>query len=564
MLLNASTLNSTTLNGTARSGTIYAKGSVLAAFIVSAFISVTQPAFASTDLAIDSSATAQRVVLPIGNSEVTTITASEGGRVLLPVGYGNLATEATAVASVTRYVAGSVYSLLSASAGIAVERFVTADAALDISSFAVGKRIISASGISEVLGIVASNGQRNALGIARVDLDMTADNLGTITYTYPKVDANIALVVDGAISVQQPAFGSASMSLATNDVRASKNARSIADADMVFRHTAPATIERFVKAAPISVLSTTVTGRASNTVYTNASAYITFFYAVDGVVPSWLVFETDSLALATKIHAAKAEISTLTTDATGYADVTRHFSAKATIALDAYGSAALKLTTGGFLQDGYGDTATDFSAATDDRLVLRYTGGLSLIEFSADAIAGQTMVVRGAASLTQFYSTANYLAARDAKAETTVLSTGVSGTAVRLARANGETGISGVVNAYPSRIRTVSVQSSLAFDVSGEGKLAEKAAGDTSLTYSVAGYARQIQRGYGIAELGTEVSSTATRIVLASAEALFTLYRVDATALSNLTMPASYERSFTIQSTLRGIIVPEQNRTFDA
>lgn len=564
MLLNASTLNSTTLNGTARSGTIYAEGSVLAAFVVSAFISVTQPAFASADLAIDSSAAAQRVVLPIGTSDVTTITASEGGRVLLPVGYSALSIEAAATAGVTRYVAGSVDSLLNASASIAVERFVTADTVFYMSSFADGKRTILATGASDVLGIVASNGQRNAFGIARVDLDMTADNLGTITYTYPKVDANIELTADGLISVRQPAFGSAPLSLTTNDVRASKNARAIADADMVFRHTAPATVERFVESTPVSVFDTTITGRASNTVYTDASSYMTFFYAADGVVPAWSNFETECIALATKIHAGKAEISTLTTDVTGYADVARHFNAQATIALDAYGSAALKLITGGFLQDGYGDTATDFTAATDDRLVLRYTGGLSLIEFSADAIAGQTMMVKGAASLTQFYSTANYLVARDTKAETSVLSTGVSGAAVRFARANGETGISGVVNAYPSRIQTVSAQSTLAFSTSGEGKLAEKAVGDTSLIYSVDGYARQIQRGYGATEFATDVNALATRIALASAEALFTLYRVDATALSNLTMPAPTERSFTIQSEPRGIIVPEQNRTFDA
>lgn len=564
MLLNASTLNSTTLNGTARSGTIYAEGSILAAFVVSAFISVTQPAFASADLAVDSSATAQRVVLPIGTSYVSTITASEGGRVLLPVGYSNIATEATASADVTRYVAGSVDSLLNASASIAVERFVTADASLGITSFADGKRTILASGVSEVLGIVVSNGQRNAFGVARTDFDLTADNLGTVTYTYPKVDASIALTVGGAISVEQPAYGSSSLSLTTNDARASKNARSIADADMVFRHTAPASVERLVKSAPVSVLSTTVTGRASNAIYTNASAYMTFFYAVDGVVPAWSNFETSSLASATKIHAAKAEISALSTDVTGYADVTRHVNAHATLALDTYGSAAIRLITGGFLQDGYGDTATDFDAATDDRLVLRYTGGLSLIEFSADAIAGQTMVVKGAASLTQFYSAASYLVARDAKAETSVLTTSAPGTAVRIARIGGDTGIAGVVNAYPSRIRLAHAQSVMSFDVSGVGKLAEKASGSSGVIYSVEGYARQIQRGYGETGFVADVNATATRIAFANAESTLMFYRIDATALSNLTMSAPDERRFTIQSTPRGIVVPEQNRTFDA
>ena len=566
MLLNSSTLNSTALNGTARSGMINAEGSILSAFVVSAFISVTQPATASASFDTSVLADSVRVVLPIGEPvSVTTVTASEGGRVVLPVGYSNLDIDSIAVADVTRYVAATADFDVTSDARISVERFVTAQAQTNFTHLADGKRTILAEGVADVLGIVSSNGQRNAFGIARVDFDLSATNTGTITYTFPKVSADIALTADARITVTQPAYGDSAFALTIDNTRVRNNSKAIASSDIDLRPSGFARVDRFVSAAPLALLGTTATAKASNTVYTNASAYFQFITSSDGVVPAWADFDMTVTGDATKSHAGTGEFSALTTEVNGDGIVTRYVSAEATAALDTYGSGALKLITGGFLQDAYGNAGLDFNAGTDDRLVLRFGGGFSLVEFNAEAIAGQTMVVKGAASSTVFSSTANYIVKRSTQAEISVMDTDVNGYAVRVLVPKADALLFATANSYPTRVQKVNANANYTLAVSGFGKLAEKSTGDSSVSFYHQAIATQRQTAHSDGVLlDWVVNGVAGRIAQGVGEATFELLRVDATALSNLTMPAPVDRSFTVESTNRGIIVPEQIRTMEA
>jgi hypothetical protein len=566
MLLNSSTLNSTALNGTARSGMINAEGFILSAFVVSAFISVTQPATASASFDTSVLADSVRVVLPIGEPvSVSTVTASEGGRVVLPIGYSNLAIESTATGDVTRYVNATADFDVVSDARISVERFVNAQAQTDFTYFADGKRTILAEGVADVLGIISSNGQRNAFAIARADFDLSAVNAGTITYTFPKVSAAIALTADARLTVIQPAYGDSDIALTTNNLRARNNSKAIGSSAIDLRPSAFARVDRFVKTAPTSLLGMTVAASASNTIYTNASAYFQFITSADGVVPAWADFDFTVTGIATKSHAGFGGFSALTTEVNGDGIVTRYVTAEATAALDTYGSGALKLITGGFLQDAYGNAELDFNAGTDDRLVLRFTGGFSLVEFNAQAIAGQTMAVKGAASSTVFSTTANYIVKRSTAAEARTLTTEASGYAVRVLKPEADALLFATANGYPTRVQKASAGANAAFAVSGFGKLAEKSSGEASIGFTYQADATQRQTAYpdGVV-LDWVVVGTAGRIAQGQGTVTFELLRVDATALSNLTMPAPDTRRLTIEPLTRVIIVPEQIRTMEA
>lgn len=566
MLLNGSSLNSTGLNNTAGSGMINAEGSTLAAFVVSAFITVTQPALANSAIELQAAASAVRNLYASAyDVSATSTVAGAGVRYAFADAPSSVLINATASADVVRYMRGEAQADLTLSGTPTLTRYMFADAQLTTVADAIAVRAVYAGGSADVEGIAASNGMRNALAVGRADLALTADNSGTITYSYPSVSANVELTATAAASVKMPAYGDAHLALDTYNSSVRGIFNPSGEAIMSLRPSGFASVTRIVNTPAVSTIGISAAGRASNTIFTTASAFVRFEPTAAAIIPSYIEFDIPLEAHATRTQQPKGGSDLTSLLAAAGAVVDRGLRGSATTGVDVYGSAATRLPTGGFKQDAYADARVEFNTATDDSLVLRYTGGLSVFSFNASAYARQRMFVKSAASSAAFTAQGRPAIRRGAIANAMVTTPTVTGRAVRVAKAVGDTAVFYMTHAIPIITRTAHGSASGAFSVSGFGKLAEKATGSSALALTVSAFARHIQNAYAVSSAeAMPVNAHATRICMAEGDATVSLRRIDATALSNLTMPAPDGRSFTIEPVNRSIDVPEQNRTFDA
>lgn len=566
MLLNGSSLNSTGLNNTAGSGMINAEGSTLAAFVVSAFITVTQPALANSAIELQAAASAVRNLYASAHDvSATSTVAGAGVRYAFADAPSSVLINATASADVVRYMRGEAQADLTLSGAPTLTRYMFADAQVTTTADGVAARAVYAEGSAEVENITASTGMRNALAVGRADLALTADNSGTITYSYPSVSANVELTATAAVSVKMPASGDAHLALDAYNSAVSGTFKPSGESIFTLRPSGFASVTRTVNTPAVSTVGINVSGRASNTIFTTASAFVNFQPTAAATIPSYIKFDIPLDVHATRIQQPKGESDLTSLVASAVAVVDRGLRGSASVVPDVYGSAATRLPSGGFKQDAYADARVVFNTATDDSLVLRYTGGLSVFAFNASAYARQRMFVKGAASTTVFTASGRPVIRRNVIANAMATSLTVTGRAVRVAKAVGDTDVFCMSHAIPRKTRTAYASASTAFNVTGFGKYAEKATGSTALALTVSAFARHIQNAYASSNAeAIPINASATRICMANGDATLSLRRVDATALSNLTMPAPDERSFTIESVSRSIDVPEQNRTFDA
>jgi len=330
-----------------------------------------------------------------------------------------------------------------------------------------------------------------------------ASNTGSTIYTGARAEAGILSSADGRVSVKQTCTGETSVLSLTIDALPRRRVRAIANVSFALRSSGFVRVNRLMRVVPQISFAVTTVAAASNTVFTSALSNIRFTPAAIGEVPSFSeILLTPSAAVATRVQQTSADLLSYASGVMGDGDVERRVAASASLDFDTYGSAGFRLPTGGYVQYAYGSSVPEFTTNTDDRLVLRFFSGLSLITFDAE-VAGVRRITpaRASTSVISLQTGARNLVTRTVLADSSNIQGSASGQALRILPVDVAALLFFAAHSYPAADRSSKGQVALFYTATAEAKLAEKATGDSSLLLSAAVEAKLAEKATGDSSL---------------------------------------------------------------